>query len=131
MKVSFDFDGTLSRESVQEFATSLVNENHEVWIVTSRNSDEIALKLGYHWVERQNQLLFDIADQCGILRENIVFTERIDKIYFLKDKGFLFHLDDDLCELEEILWSVDPCKPVNVDHFGWKETCLELINKNK
>jgi hypothetical protein len=34
----------------------------------------------------------------------------IDKIEFLKDKDFLFHLDDD--ELEFIEESVDSCKGV-------------------
>ena len=39
MKVSFDFDGTLSRKDVQEYAKSLVNSGLEVWIVTSRFDD--------------------------------------------------------------------------------------------
>ena len=42
MKVSFDFDGTLSRKDVQKLAKELVSEGHEVWIVTSRFSDEAA-----------------------------------------------------------------------------------------
>ena len=131
MKVSFDFDGTLSREDVQEFSTSLINDNHEVWIVTSRQNTEDALARGHHCVEKQNQQLFDVADKCGILRENIAFTAHQDKIIFLKDKGFLFHLDDDIHELMEIKYGGDPCIPVNVEYFSWKEICLELINKNK
>ena len=44
MKVSFDFDGTLSRKDVQNFAKSLVNTGYDVWIVTSRFDDESAMK---------------------------------------------------------------------------------------
>ena len=53
MKVSFDFDHTLSRKDVQTFAKELVNEGHEVWIVTSRFSDEAAKEKKWHWIEGQ------------------------------------------------------------------------------
>ena len=53
----------------------------------------------------------------------------LSKINFLKGKGFLFHLDDDVDELMEILKSGDSCAPLNVDHMSWKENCLELLNK--
>jgi hypothetical protein len=51
------------------------------------------------------------------------------KSIFLKDKGFIFHLDDDVDELMDILDSKDGCKPVNVDHFDWKNTCESFIIK--
>ena len=95
MKVSFDFDGTLSRKDVQAFAKELVNEGHEVWIVTSRFSDEVAKKDNWHWILGQNQKLFDVAQECGIKKENIQFTCMKSKSYFLSGKGFIFHIDDD------------------------------------
>lgn len=129
MKVSFDFDGTLSRKDVQNFAKSLVNSGYDVWIVTSRIATEPALKKGWHWIERQNQELYDVAESVGINRENIVFTEFVDKIEFLKDKSFIFHIDDDVDELMAILNSKDSCKTVNVDHFEWKENCENILKK--
>ena len=129
MKVSFDFDGTLSRKDVQNFAKSLVNSGYDVWIVTSRIATEPALKKGWHWIERQNQELYDVAESVGINRENIVFTEFVDKIEFLKDKGFIFHIDDDVDELMAILNSKDSCRTVNVDHFEWKENCENILKK--
>jgi len=129
MKVSIDFDGTLSRRDVQEFAKDLVSKGIDVWIVTSRCSTEEAKKKAWWWIEKQNQQLYDVAEECGIQREKIVFTEHIDKIVFLKDKEFLFHLDDDEHELILIMESKDPCRPLNVDHFEWKESCLEILNK--
>ena len=127
MKVSFDFDGTLDRKDVQDYAITLVNEGHEVWIVTSRVNTENALVKGWHWVERQNQELYDVAAKCGIKKENIVFTEHTDKIVYLEGKGFLFHLDDDVDELMEIVKSKDKCSPLNVNHFSWRENCEELF----
>lgn len=123
MKVSFDFDGTLSRKDVQEYAKSLVNSGVEVWIVTSRFDDENAMKKNWHWIKGQNKNLFNVADECGIKLDNIQFTCMESKSIFLKDKGFIFHLDDDVDELMDILDSKDGCKPVNVDHFDWKNTC--------
>ena len=89
MKVSFDFDGTLSRKDVQEYAKSLVNSGLEVWIVTSRFDDENAMKKNWHWIKGQNKNLFNVADECGIKLDNIQFTCMESKSIFLKDKGFI------------------------------------------
>jgi len=134
MKVSFDFDGTLSRKDVQKFAKDLVNEGYEVWIVTSRFSDEAAKEKNWHWIEGQNQRLFDVAEECGIKKENIQFTCMESKSIFLEGKGFIFHLDDDDIELMDILennkFASNKCFPVNVEHFEWKETCQNILKKS-
>jgi predicted nucleotide-binding protein (sugar kinase/HSP70/actin superfamily) len=132
MKVSFDFDSTLSRHEVQQFAKELVQQGHEVWIVTSRISNEQS-KIEYSdnytldRVYKSNKKLFRIADNVGIPRSNIQFMNFQMKSEFIKDNGFLFHLDDDSDELMDIISSEDPCKPVNVDHFEWLETCREIL----
>ena len=134
MKVSFDFDHTLSRKDVQTFAKELVSEGHEVWIVTSRFSDEAAKEKKWHWIEGQNQKLFDVAKECGIKKENIQFTCMESKSYFLSGKEFIFHIDDDDIELMDILdnnrYTGDNCFPVNVEHFEWKETCQNILKKS-
>jgi hypothetical protein len=134
MKVSFDFDHTLSRKDVQDFAKELVNDGHEVWIVTSRFSDEAAKEKKWHWIEGQNQKLFDVAEECGIKKENIQFTCMESKSLFLKDKGFIFHLDDDDIELMDILdnnrYTGDNCFPVHVEHFEWIENCQNILKKS-
>lgn len=129
-KVSFDFDGTLSRKDVQRFAKELVFLGEDVWLVTSRIATEPALKKGWHWIEKQNEELYLVAEECGIPKEKIVFTEHVDKIVFLHGKGFLFHLDDDEYELMAIFNSDDKCTPINVDYFDWENSCRELLNKN-
>ena len=126
-KISFDFDSTLDREDVQEFAKQLVKDGHEIWITTSRFDTESSLKKGWWWIEKNNQKLYDVADECGISRDNIAFTSMIDKIKFLEEKDFLFHLDDDEVELELIQESDDNCIGVWVELKDWKETCINLI----
>lgn len=127
-KISFDFDGTMSRKDIRKYAKKLIEEGHDVWIVTSRCATEPALERGWHWVERQNQELYDVAEEIGIPRERIIFTEHVDKIEYLQGKEFLFHIDDDADELLEIVKSMDPCKVVNAEHSDWLLHCEEIIN---
>ena len=134
MKVSFDFDSTLSRKDVQRFAKELVAAGHEVWIVTSRVSDEMANNYPVEFKNRvlkANRKLFRVADNVGIKRNHIIFTGFVNKIEFIKGKDFIFHLDDDLDELVEIFSSKDPCKPINVEHSEWEMDCRELIEIEK
>lgn len=131
MKVSFDFDGTLDRLDVQRFAKELIDEGHEAWIVTSRIATEPALAKGWYWVERQNEELYRVAEEVGILRERIVFTEHVDKIKYLKGKGFAFHLDDDEWELIAIMEDRDKCRPLNINHFEWEHSCRQILNTDK
>ncbi len=130
MKVSFDFDSTLSRKDVQSFAKELVDKGLEVWIVTSRFDDESAMKKNWHWVKGQNEKVFDVAELCGINKDNIYFTCAESKSLFLKGKSFIFHLDDDEFELMDILEMGDRCHPINVEHFEWLETCRKILQKN-
>ena len=136
MKVSFDFDSTLSRKDVQRFAKELVSEGVEVWIITSRISNEQS-KLEYTCnytldrIYKSNKKLFRVADNVGIKRQHIIFCNFTNKIEFIKGKDFIFHLDDDLDELVEIFSSKDPCKPINVEHSEWEMDCRELIEIEK
>jgi len=132
MKVSFDFDNTLSRRDVQRFAKELVAEGHEVWIVTSRVSDEMANDYPVDFKNRvltSNRKLFRVADNVGINREHIIFCNFAVKLASIAGQGFAFHLDDDSDELMEIFVSTDECKPINVDHSEWEMDCRNIINK--
>jgi hypothetical protein len=87
IKVSFDFDGTLERESIQRYAKELVERGHEVWIVTSRFGDEERYKTFFMTttpVGLTNADLFDIAAKLGIPRERVHFTDMDDKWPFFK-----------------------------------------------
>lgn len=133
-KVSFDFDSTLDRKDVQRFAKKLIDDGYEVWIVTTRTSTEYAKENLDQWtinrVDKSNHKLFRVADNLGINREHIHFTNSKFKIEFLEGKNFIFHLDDDTDELLEISTSVDKCEPFNVNYFEWEELITKKLNND-
>ena len=100
MKVSFDFDSTLSRKCVQDYAQELIFRGFEVHIVTSR-FEKAALNRSNSY---NNADLFGVAERLGIPKERIHFTNGANKSGFFKENpDFLFHLDDDFLELEDRL----------------------------
>lgn len=121
MKVSFDFDSTLSRIDVQEFAKTLIDDGLDVWICTSRLCPEKAPN--NEW----NDDLFKVANELGIPKSKVIFTNYEDKAEHLTD-DFIWHLDDDWIELNEINRQR---KTVGVSVFGnsvWKQKCLKILN---
>ena len=128
-KISFDFDGTLSRKDIHAFAKEMALAGHEVWIVTSRFGDEEGLAKNWNWIPGQNEKVFAAAEDIGIPKERIVFTNMAPKIDFLKGKGFALHLDDDDIELMDIFSSKDACSAINANHSDWEYFCREEIEK--
>lgn len=126
IKVSFDFDGTLSLEYVQEFAKKLLDRNIEIWIVTAREEGV-----------SHNLDLYKVASELQIPNERIIFTNYEDKYPKLNLINALFHLDDDVIELSMIK---DYSKTIPICHlewgvqyggrFKWREIILKLINES-
>lgn len=140
MKVSFDFDGTLGEfPKLQEYAKELVNKGIEVWIVTRRFEkieDYNALfceVYGITNLKAQHEYLFTVAKKCGIPMEHVHYTNMQDKYkYFYENKDFLWHIDDDLVELNEIN-EFTTTKAIYVKDM-WKSLCNKLIetsNENR
>ena len=77
-KVSFDFDSTLSKPSVQQYAKGLIQRGFEVWIVTSR------FGFGKEPNPQWNDDVFEVAREVGIKKEHIFFTCMANKSEFLK-----------------------------------------------
>jgi len=132
IKVSFDFDGTLERESVQRYAKELIDRGHEVWIVTSRFGDDERYKTFFMTttpVGLTNADLFDIAAKLGIPRERVHFTDMDDKWPFMKfSQEFLWHLDDDWIENKNIL-KYTKTKAISAISANWKGKCEKIIKK--
>ncbi len=122
MKVSFDFDSTLTVEVVEDLAKRLVKEGHEVWIITSRH--EFADLSGN---KVDNTELFLLALEIGISKKCIHFCNGKNKSEFLKDKGFLWHLDDDIIELSFIRTDTDVFPVWRWSGNDWCNQCLDLI----
>lgn len=132
-KVSFDFDGTLDRESVQKYAKELVEKGFEVWIVTARfdskeaYTKEFIEKYGIVDIEREHARLFEIADTCGISRDHIKFTNMELKSEFFKDNpDFMWHLDDDWIELR-VINTFTRVTAISATSSAWRHKCDRYI----
>lgn len=118
-KVSFDFDSTLSRGDVQTYCKDLINRGFEVWINTTRIES------------RDNSEVFEVAERLGIPKERIVFTNMQDKYPFLKDKGYLFHLDDDWIEINHINRYTNVRGISCFGNTTWRSKCERIIYNKK
>jgi hypothetical protein len=126
-KVSFDFDSTLSRPEIQKYAKELKENGFDVWIVTSRQSElkDEHLRTLAHF---DNQDLFNIAEEIGIQRDKIIFTEHQLKVEFFKDNNnFLFHLDDDHVELKFINKETKVKGISCWKNTNWKKKCNKIL----
>lgn len=122
IRVSLDYDSTLSCSDVEKYAKELVERNFEVWIVTSRFSSENAPN------KEWNDDLFQVADRVGIKRQHIHFTNYADKYEYLKDTDFIFHIDDDNIELSMIKDYTGVIPIYLFANKNWRKDCEKAIN---
>lgn len=122
-KVSIDFDGTLSKPNVQDYVKNIMFKGIEVHILTARESDilntnEIQLI--------DNRDLWDVVEELNIPRSNVRFTGYDDKSNYLKDNLWIFHLDDDTIELNNI-YKYTNTAAINVNKPSWVKKCNFLL----
>lgn len=89
LKISFDFDNSLSEEYVQKIAAVFILIC-DVWIVTSRSENN------------RNDDLFEVVKKLGIPVKNVIFTDGGYKWSTLKYYNFDVHFDDQVDEVLEI-----------------------------
>ena len=116
MKISFDFDGCLDRESVQKYAKELIERGVPCIITTFRQKEYIP--------PDSNNDLLEVAKNIGI--EDIRFTEGQDKSSFLED--VFIHLDDDYNCLREIQRN-SKCIPISVCTGNWQGKIERIIRR--
>lgn len=121
MKISVDFDGTLEFQDVQTYIKELIEQGIEVHITTSRYKDPSS----YLPVIVNHDDLYEISNKLGITTIN--FTDFCDKYLFLKNKDYLFHLDDDRFEVFAINTKTN-VKGIDALQYDWKDKCEKLIN---
>jgi len=130
-RISFDFDDTLSEVYMQSFAKICIKMGYEVWIVTSRVSDEYikAYNLPTSW----NDDLWLVTSELGIPRERVKFTSYSDKAdFFLLEQNhdFIFHTDDDAYEIRMIKAQCPHIVAVNhLENVNWRSQLSKLINR--
>jgi len=128
-KVSFDFDDTLSRKDVEDFAGALVCMNKtmdlkiEIWICTQRFApgDDRA-------PDNWNDELFKVVDRLKIPKERIIFAAMRDKWEVMKDIDFIWHLDDDFEELDLLNKHTSICGISSCGNNIWKTECMRLLS---
>lgn len=127
MKVSFDFDGTLSESHVQEYAKQLIEAGHEVWVVTTRWDENHK-----HRYELNPTLddLWDVVDNLGIPRHRVRFTCMSWKWTYLDGTHFTWHLDDNREEFSQARMHGCTVPMISV-HDDWKEECEKLIKNTQ
>lgn len=136
MKVSFDYDNTLSIASIQEYAKMLIDKGVEVWIVTRRFDSEDKYTLDFlkeiqvepDNLKKQHVELFEVADRLGIKRENIIFMNMNPKYLFFKSNpDFVWHLDDDWTENTSITEFTSIKAITWFGNRDWKVECSKLL----
>lgn len=127
MKVSFDFDGTLSELSVQEYAKELIEAGHEVWVVTTRWDENHK-----HRYELNPTLddLWDVVDNLGIPRHRVRFTCMEWKYTYLKGTSFLWHLDDNSDEITYAELNTCNVPIIHVYNDTWMEQCNKKLKQH-
>jgi len=122
MKISFDFDSTLSRKDVQEYCKCLIQDGHDIWITTSRVKE-------FNGAIHDHTDLILVAQTLDIPENKIHFTNAEFKASYLQLNNFDIHIDDDRFELERIaktdVLDVDVCKD------DWKSVICKHIYYNR
>lgn len=119
-KVSFDFDDTLDRQSVFNYAQELIANGVEVWVCTARTSDANSQP-------RWNDDLYKVTSELGIPKSQIVFMEYVDKYEFFNGKDFIWHIDDNFEEADNITKYTDTVGIRYYSNGDWLNECKELL----
>lgn len=136
MKISFDFDGTLEYDSVQKVARELIDEGHDVCILTTRYSKPWKYSSwdvsedNKKYLQDQFDKLNEIADNLGI--KEINYSEFQWKFTVIDNLGIDVHVDDNF--REEVAEINHRCKARAV-YYGpyekdWVANLRKLIDEN-
>jgi hypothetical protein len=99
IKISFDFDDTLSHKWVQDLVSKLPKDKTEIYILTSRLGNMQRMK---YVGMSSNEEIYRIASELGIPPYRISYTNQAAKWMVLNDSGIDIHVDDDPRELNSL-----------------------------
>jgi hypothetical protein len=123
MKVSFDYDGTLQREDVQEYAKELLDRGVDVWVVTTRYDENHKHKYSMNVTLED---LWEVVDRLGIPRWKVRFTNMQWKTFYLNGTSFKWHLDDNDDEFRQA--KLEHCSVPMIDVYeDFREQCEQLF----
>ena len=108
MKISFDFDDTLSLKKWQDEAIRLISEGNTLYIISAR-----------HDVSG----MYDIADKVGIPHSRVYATgSNKDKIEKIKELGIDKHYDNNQDVINEL-------KKLNISYIKAGEMAYEKLSR--
>lgn len=113
--VSFDFDGTLNRKDVQDYAMS-IKDNCKLIIVTHRMPF-----LSYRDI-------FQVAARIGIPKENINFVHKSGKVKFFQKHPVTLHIDNNYFVVLEIRKKAQ-VMALDVNNTNWKREANIILTK--
>ncbi len=90
MKISFDFDDTLTHIDVQNCARKLMSDGHTIYILTARYGDNESNSWGADW----NDDLKELAADLNIPKDRWLFAGISSKSRLASLHGIELHLDD-------------------------------------
>lgn len=134
--ISFDYDGTLDdfydgrdnphKKQVRDWAIRLIRRGYKIYIITRRYGPGFC-KLGFGM---EHIKVFALAQELGIPRERIIFTNREWKYRFVNSIGGFMHFDDDNEEIVLINQHTPHIIPVYLGNPGWEEKLVQKIEPN-
>jgi hypothetical protein len=90
MKISFDVDGVLDTPQGMALARRKITEGHRVYIITARNEERMAAEV------------YAIANELGIPRLRVYFTNGEDKWRTIQRLGIELHYDNNEEQITKI-----------------------------
>ena len=124
MRITIDFDDTLTKPHIQELAKKLV-KNHEVYILTSRLDSLYRKSLpNLH----SNDDIYETAEKVGIKPQNVVFTNQASKLEHIYRGRVGIHIDDNEGELKNIS-ALSDCKGFNSLDKEVEKDVLEYLKE--
>ena len=124
MRITIDYDDTLSKPHIQELAKKLVAK-HEVYILTSR-LDSLYRKSYKHL--HSNDDIYEIAEEVGIKPQNVVFTNQASKLEHIHRGRVGIHIDDNEAELKNIS-ALSTCKGFSSLDMEVEKDVLEYLKE--
>lgn len=121
IKVSFDYDDTLDRQTVHDYAIELKERGIDVWICTNRPNDDDASTP--HW----NLDVHKSAREIGIPKRNIIYMNLTEKYKHFNGKDFLWHLDDSFDDADKISAHTNTKGIRYYSKGNWLEQCEKLL----
>ena len=122
--VIFDFDGTLSRNDVQEYALELISKGVDVWVVTSRYDE---LHKHRYQINPTNDDLWEVIDKLNIPRWKVRFTCMDWKAPYLFHTNSVFHLDDNENEFSQMRNIKCKTVGIQVSSGGFQNKCNRIL----